>query len=681
MSRALLRGAVCQSCRHDVLRSLVAVSGASMPRYPSVPRPNLTSRALSAAGPRRSDRPPTSNHPDIHLSPLEENAPRQENDVSSTSHVPWYLQEEPSTPEARPTPGDHIPKVPENSPEMLPVLLEYVYKDLGLDDLNLVDLRVLDTPAALGANTMMIVGTARSVKHLNVSADRLCRWLRSTYKLSPYADGLLGRNELKIKLRRKAKRARAASQAGTMIDEKDDGITTGWICVNAGVVDKDAARAQLSEAGFEGFGEVDAGTSVVVQIFTEEKRADVDLEGLWQATLDRAERKRLQDSADPTPQAGASAGNPSRPAGTIGTVGQKRGLHTAIGREFAAPDSSLDQSALASILARRQTPGAQVSTESLLEMLTGLPYESARQELGTGPDDRESTIFLRLLYDSLPREASPENLATLRLKLCSIAVSRQHPAYSKEMLFSQFVEYLGACYALPDELAFDIVAALLAPRLAESHSGDFVFYLPEADIELALQVLDRLHFRGVPVLNYKVFNMLYQVVEIPRVPSEAAPQSSFHDEGSPKLYRGHQWTQSQRQMLNRISKMVAAAEVPFDANDARSLMVTLFRFDDYDGFWRLWRMLPSKGVDRTPEDYVRLFRLHAELGVEGRARECLSMWVPMMDRETIPIPLQGPVVDWIMRCLLVADPSIQPQGEDSSSYFQDLWTRCQQALD
>lgn len=173
------------------------------------------------------------------------------------------------------------------------------------------DLRHLETPPALGANVIMIIGTARSMKHLNVAADRLCRWLRSTYKLSPYADGLLGRNELKIKLRRKARRARLASQSGAIVDEKDDGITTGWICVNAGVVEEaPAAEEEAKIQGFEGFGAINAGTRVVVQMFTEDKRAEVDLDGLWRRNLERARWKKQREldaeaesgfAADPFP--------------------------------------------------------------------------------------------------------------------------------------------------------------------------------------------------------------------------------------------------------------------------------------------------------------------------------------------------------------------------------------------
>jgi hypothetical protein len=299
MSRILLRRAACRICQPEMLRSCISVSGIPMPRSylssPSISNP----RAFSAVTFLRSDRPPTSHELDIHLSESQEPLAQPETDAPvSSKNIPWYLQEEAPTIKERSLAEAHLPQLPDDSPEMLKTLLEYTYKDLGLDGLKLFDLRGLEIPAALGANVIMIIGTARSVKHLNVSADRLCRWLRSQYKLSPYADGLLGRNELKIKLRRKAKRARAASAAGAMIDEKDDGITTGWICVNAGVVDKGASTTQLSDVGIEGFGNLDLGTNVVVQIFTEEKRADVDLDGLWETTLAREGRKNVRERTE-----------------------------------------------------------------------------------------------------------------------------------------------------------------------------------------------------------------------------------------------------------------------------------------------------------------------------------------------------------------------------------------------
>lgn len=689
MSRALLRGAACQTCRHEMLRSFVSVSGIPMPRSsPLSSRSISNARAFSAVTLLRSDRPPTSNQLDIHLSePEEPSAPSETNKPASSQHVPWYLQEEAPIIKERPLTEAHLPQIPEDSPEMLSTLLEYTYKDLGLDDLKLFDLRGLEIPAALGANVIMIIGTARSVKHLNVSADRLCRWLRSQYKLSPYADGLLGRNELKIKLRRKAKRARAASAAGAMVDEKDDGITTGWICVNAGMVDKGATTTQLSDVGIEGFGNLDLGTSVVVQIFTEEKRADVDLDGLWEATLAREGRKNTRESTGDISKTGAAP--PRSMSDGFGSIpGQRRGFHTV--RRLALSAMNSTESGLEAGFPGMGTssstlPGgaaavaSQLTPTSLLQFLAELPADSARNELGSSPNDRQSTLFLRLFYTNHAARFSAQEKATFRLKLFSIAVSRQHPAYTKDALFSTFSDFLRDGYDLPDDLGFDVVSALLTPKTAGVITEQSETHSPDTGMELALLVLDRLSLRGVPILNMKIFNILYQAICAPN-PAPSSP-NELHPEESSSSSSVVQQTESRKQILSRLSKILAAANVPFDAVEARQLMVTLFQCGDYDGFWRLWRQFPLKGANRTQEDYVQLFKLHAELGEEVRARECLSTGVGLMNRESPAIVLQGPIVTAIMHCILVADPTLQNRDEAASpSFYMPLWTKCQEAL-
>ena len=223
---------------------------------------------------------------------------------ATETHTPWYLQEQPQE-AVEPSPMAHrqrLPDLPEYPPELLQPLLQHVSVELGLDDLTLLDLRQLDPPPALGSNLLMIIGTARSEKHLHVSADRLCRWLRTEYKMSPYADGLLGRNELKLKIRRKVKRARLMSAVGskaTGSGELDDGIRTGWVCVNVGRVEggelpEDQTKLQRVE-GMVGFGAHSKGSNIVVQMLTEEKRGEVDLEKLWTGIMNRARTQKEKE--------------------------------------------------------------------------------------------------------------------------------------------------------------------------------------------------------------------------------------------------------------------------------------------------------------------------------------------------------------------------------------------------
>lgn len=79
----------------------------------------------------------------------------------------------------------------------------------------------------------------------------------------------------------------------------DDGIRTGWICCTIGKIeahpdDKHMPGDNVQE--FVGFRDVKPGVNVVVQMFTEEKRAETDLETLWGGVL-RTHQKR-EKSAD-----------------------------------------------------------------------------------------------------------------------------------------------------------------------------------------------------------------------------------------------------------------------------------------------------------------------------------------------------------------------------------------------
>ncbi|KAI4242165.1 MAG: hypothetical protein L6R40_004208 [Gallowayella cf. fulva] len=217
---------------------------------------------------------------------------------SEPQPLPWYLQvrkpqQEPKSALER----QRLPDLPPEPPPLLQPMLQHISVDLGLDDLSLLDLRDLDPPPALGANLVMIIGTARSEKHLHVSADRFCRWLRTAHQLTPYADGLLGRGELRLKLKRKNRRARMLNSVGASDSgNTDDGTRTGWVCVNIGAIEDGRAVQQQAvdreDDDYVGFGGEISGVKVVVQMLTEEKREELDLETLWSQALGRYTRRR-----------------------------------------------------------------------------------------------------------------------------------------------------------------------------------------------------------------------------------------------------------------------------------------------------------------------------------------------------------------------------------------------------
>ncbi|BCS19822.1 RsfS/YbeB/iojap family protein [Aspergillus puulaauensis] len=602
--------------------------------------------------------------------PAEENDTIKSHQTSqSTQHIPWYLQEGSSVPAAAEvTSRDQLPELPENPPKILPELLEYVFKDLGLDGLKLIDLRGLETPAALGANVIMIIGTARSVKHLNVSSDRLCRWLRSTHKLSPYADGLLGRNELKIKLRRKTRRARIASRTGAMVDDKDDGITTGWICVNAGVVEKAPANEE-TDGEFEGFGPRVGGTRVVVQLFTEEKRAELDLESLWEGRIMRAQRERernsdiAKDASEEVRSINSTNSSPSDyksshiPRSTVSPpFEQKRHFHSTIQINSPSPvQFAPSKERQARFQGDRRNSG---SLARLSESLSSLSVEEMKAKLGDGPGDRSSTAFLRDFY----KEASSSSLeaaAVAELELMCSAASQGYTGYSRESIYQAF---MGCCMSagnISEQAGTLVLDVLLAPRTGDDPGGE---WFTDSDKEMALSALDQFILRGEDFMNLQVFTRLYYLASLP-------PGPGAHRDTSPAERGAH------------VLRMIDTLSIPFDPVAARTLMFSILRNRDFQGFWTWWRKLPLKGSARTYEDYETLFRIHAELNDRGSARECLLNATPMMSRENPPVPLEGELLKHVHDCLFIAYPKIELRAaEGGKAPFHKLLRECQDKL-
>ncbi|RPA79724.1 hypothetical protein BJ508DRAFT_327978 [Ascobolus immersus RN42] len=205
----------------------------------------------------------------VPISASSDAAPTTTTAPSKPASAPWYLNVKPKTDKYKSPLHQPLPKLPENPPTFLAPILEHLDNELGITSLNLLDLRPISSerPLSLGSKLIMLFGTARSERHLHIAADKLCRFLRQHYDLTPHADGLLGRNEIKLRERRKRRRGKIGISQGaeTTEDEK-----IGWVCVNTG-----------------------EGVGIVVQLFTKERREELDLEGLWKGIKDR-EMNRLR---------------------------------------------------------------------------------------------------------------------------------------------------------------------------------------------------------------------------------------------------------------------------------------------------------------------------------------------------------------------------------------------------
>ncbi|KAH6634981.1 hypothetical protein B0J18DRAFT_487129 [Chaetomium sp. MPI-SDFR-AT-0129] len=308
---SILRAVRCPACRASAARPLMSTFAAQdeistrttarLPQSAFLPRTSKAAFSAFRPSPNRLGNPSIE-----ELAPAEPSADVEQQNTPPTSEdstssprkdddKPWYLQVEPPRhPTLLQTPST-LPPLPISPPKILTPLLPYLADDLGLDALSILDLRTLDPPPALGPRLIMLFATARSERHLHVSADRLVRWLRGR-GIAGDADGLLGRNELKTKLRRLARKAKLLGTSG-VVRGGDDGISTGWVCVNLGMVGGSVQEVVLrDERGrTTGFGVPQTGETVVVQMMTEGRREELDLERYWGRKLEGARKRRERD--------------------------------------------------------------------------------------------------------------------------------------------------------------------------------------------------------------------------------------------------------------------------------------------------------------------------------------------------------------------------------------------------
>lgn len=645
--------------------------------------------------------------------------------------IPWYLRKDVKQQDLSPLSAhaktrQALPQLPANPPPILQDVLVHTSTALGVDDLTLLDLRHLDPPPALGTNLLMLIGTARSVKHLNVAADKLCRWLRREHKLAPSADGLLGRQELKVRLRRKAKRSKLARSVGGVWGQADDdGIVTGWISVDVGIVDDGmqlqqqqqrqsvpdvaaavAARKQREkEAGFVGFGAEPSGCRLVIQLMTEQKRTDVDLESLWGEALARNDKingidgpgARRRPTVGPSVLASRDAGlgrpsdfssNKSSPLSQFSTRGftQTRRMSTAsVTRDSQTPISirRIGQP----IKIYRPSQGRE-DTLSSLQNLSNLTPEEQLGQLGSGPHDKTSTPFLRQFHDeytTAPVMKRPRYMVQLICK----AIHARHPGYTKLHLFNAFQELTASTLNINRAQILRVLDAMLVPPTAppppppsatDDPSVRPVLRLPDSDLECLLKIITYMGIRGLHDISDQSLTLTYLYLAIcfsapVRLQRKASLPQSVDTERAYPVSRNELQAVVARQ--TRLRKILKIAGTRFSREHFLPLLRAQLNQGDAGAFWDMWRHAVFVGIPRTRRCYVFFFEILAERANEKLIREALAVYVPMMGHEETPVSLDGDVAKAVMRCLLVVDPLLPAQAEQGvRSPLVSLWTRC-----
>lgn len=579
-----------------------------------------------------------------------ERGPQQDgeaNDAVDSEEAPWYLQEEPPrhptlVPELQP-----LPEIPQNTPAILGDLVKCLAEDMGLDDLNLMDLRSLDPPAALGPSLIMLFGTARSERHLHISAGRLKSWLRKK-GFNADADGLIGRKDFKIALRRRQRRAKLL---GTTPSPAESGLTTRWICMNLGTIEYQSTEEMPFESDngiMTGFGvRQTGGTTIVVQMFTESKRKELELELLWSRILARRGNKLLVEddleyaeaNTHPNEVSIFTEGGSSK---VITKPSQRRFFSTSC-RRLSPPEKSNQvtnpstptpaSSSVDILLDPVKDLAAKVAElEKLRADFSGFPFPAGVEALSPLDDGRQSRWVEQ--WNAAIKHLAPEQSWPFRLWLAAAGRKLGIQAYTLGNLHDlvEEMELLGIMCERGQYLEL-----LQAVYLDQPASNTFL----AEQSDLALKILHIMFERGESIIATDVFVSLLE---------------SLARTNSPSKEKGY--------LQSVLEKFMLQADLPYIGDEGVIRLLDAYASqDNWDRWWDVWRMAPQHGVPRSQSLYIHMWTTMAATQNQRRCREALRSYFFEMLNEQPPVKPEGAVKKAMEACMLVADPQARELAE------------------
>ncbi|KAJ2893918.1 uncharacterized protein MKZ38_008122 [Zalerion maritima] len=598
----------------------------------------------------------------------------------TSEETPWYLDVEAPRHSTHLFEQAPLPDLPPDPPTILRRLLTYAADDLGLDELKILDLREIDPPPALGPNLIMMFGTARSERHLHVSAGRLVRWLRSKHGVGANADGKLGPNQLKTKLRRKRKREALLGARGVRArEDEDDGIRTGWVCVNLGPVGQKKGKAVTvrdAEGRISGFGDesADLQTTVVLQMLTDAKREDLGLESLWQQILEKSRRQKAQFLADI--EASLSKANksttsipPADPRPIASPFGQRRyctamasqrrsfSQHTLGGSAVSESPSAEEFTALAAkpVLSDDEKvklahslkyhPSAKLKTlTQLRRYLDRLPPDQQKAALEKSANERGSYVYLAKVAQE---DLAPEDTFMHRQWLYLKAQEHGLSGYTFETIESLVDELCVSGIPLPSRNALlNLIQAAMWPAKSTP--------LRE-NLTVTLKLLRNVDARAAhqPLVTSDIITLLIS---------------------SLSAHTNHESRSERNQVQLILFELLLRSNVRCPNQDELLSLLRVFSSqENWEMFWRVWSLPPLYGTYRSPKLYTFLFRQLAQTGHQANCQRALRRVIEelVLERPKIYLPRYPVLVDAAMECTRVADPTAEQVLDQIARYARN----------
>lgn len=608
---------------------------------PATVLPHALTRGYSDSAAKPPAPPPDGQ--DADGTPQPEDPKASEGDHAPSAE-PWYLRVQPPTHlfAAEPPP---LPDVPSDAPPVVTSVLNYASDEMGLEELALLDLRDLDPPPALGPNLFMLFGTARSERHLHVSAGRLVRWLRAKHRIHADADGLLGPNERKTKLRRKARRAKLMGTTGADDPNADDGITTGWICVNLGTINRsfDESAVVADDGRVAGFGVAHTGTTIVVQVMTDSRRAELGLEPLWLGSLARQKSNRQpqkhaedEEGAESHPPGKPVLSNsPSRPA-----LQKQSPDHSPFSGQSRSFSTTIQAAQMKKAAKKPKKDVEPVGGDPLLGDLDRLP-----ELLHEGPTKMRLLDLLRIRLQNLtPVDAFNTMESASFRKLAMLAMQDLSAAQTWDLRL--VMESKARLSGLREDQSLGNIGRLIR---------DLRVHAVPITREQALQLLGSLHIAQAP-WGRGVRELVEELLECLQLRGEAVLASDV----IVSMIEGMSWAGKPRveslRLQRRLEELLVQANLPYmgDALLMR-LMDSYIRMERYDMFWKAWRMPPQFARPRSEDMYFHVYETAAATSSPQFCAETIRLCFHEMLIEDPPIAPVGKIRNALLKCIQVVD--------------------------
>ena len=431
--------------------------------------------------------------------------------------------------------------------------------------------------------------------------------------------------------------------AAPISGEEDDGIATRWICVNLGTIGWTSKETvTIDEKGaVTGFGTPQTGTTIVVQVMTEEKRQELGLEGLWTRILERRGGKDSGPPHEPSPEpfsdpVSAALQNAHRPTAALGRGGmpkpsQARFFSTSLRRSAESGDIASmiaqplvtpnDLAAISTSLTYQRQQKSQV-LEQLKAYIDTLQPSEAIEALRPG-----SNSTLQQMQDRAMENMPSEETWMLRAWLHCNALRLGHQDYGFAGLRDLVKEMqLSGINCSRDQYQV-LLHGIFSVRSSEEAT------LRERS-ELALDVLETMHERGEALLSNDTFVTLITAVAT----------------------SGDNSAEAQR-LQETLEKLAVHVRLPCLDEASMIQLLEAYSFQgNWERFWDVWRIPARFRQRRSPRLYEYLYRRIASTGHQTQCIDAIRGCFQEMLNEEPPVLPTGAVLEALKACIRVADP-------------------------